>query len=263
MYKKEKIPEKLKKILSDNKSGSGFLLSELNSFISANYSGLPMPAYILNEIKIKLSNFQNVSAYLNKFKSLKGEKEIRAFLKDFSQSEKGKYDRIFANAYPLLKKHKTIVTLSNSKTVIEIIKRLALKRNGLKVIVSESRPVCEGRQMAKEFARKKIRVELITEALLPEFVENCGCALIGADKIFPGGDIVNKTGSKCLAILCRHYKKPLFAAADISKLSDSSRFKKEIKNPAEVWKNHPAGVKICNTYFEIVEKEFINKLITD
>lgn len=262
MNEGKKIPEKLKKILSDNKSGSALLLLKLNSFVISHYPTGAVPSHIIKEIKTAFTPFQNIINYLNELQKLKGFEERKEFFMEFSSGEKVKYELLYSRAYPLLKKHNRIITISNSRTVFEILKRLGKAEKGLTVIVTESRPVNEGRIIAGLLAKEKIKVEFITEAMLPEFLEGCGCALIGADKILPNGDILNKTGSRALAILCRHYKKPFYAAAERSKISSSSKIRKEIKNPAEVWNNPPAGVKVKNYYFETVEKKYIKKIIT-
>ena len=263
MNEGKNIPEKLKKILSDNRSGSEELLLKLNSFLLSHYRGAPIPKYIIREIKKAFSPFQNISSYLRSIEKLKDIKEIKIHLENYSRADKNKFNSIFENACPLLKGYKRIITFSNSRTVAEILKRLGKLKRGLTVVVPECRPANEGRIMAKLLAGDKIKVEYITEAMLPEYIEGCGCALIGADKIFPNGDILNKTGSRALAILCRHFKIPLYAAADHSKITSYSKTGSHKKNPAEVWKNPPAGVKVSNYYFERVEKKYIKKLITD
>ena len=74
------------------------------------------------------------------------------------------YDRIFANSLPYLKNKRSILTISNSKTVFEILRRLRTENCKL-LTVSESRPKLEGRILAKKLNKEKISVELITEAM--------------------------------------------------------------------------------------------------
>ena len=39
------------------------------------------------------------------------------------------------------------------------------------------------------------------------------CVIIGADRIAPNGDVVNKVGSYSLAVNCSHHKIPFYVAA--------------------------------------------------
>jgi translation initiation factor 2B subunit (eIF-2B alpha/beta/delta family) len=75
----------------------------------------------------------------------------------------------------------------------------------LKNDVAESRPKNEGRILAKRLIKKGIPVEYITDFSAATYIPRIDAAIIGADKILANGNIVNKMGSKTLAVLCRYY----------------------------------------------------------
>lgn len=73
-----------------------------------------------------------------------------------------------------------------------------LKGRNIKIIISESRPLYEGRTVAEKIAKLGLSVTLITDAQIGLFVENADMALVGADSILPNGDLVNKAGTYLL-----------------------------------------------------------------
>jgi translation initiation factor 2B subunit (eIF-2B alpha/beta/delta family) len=117
--------------------------------------------------------------------------------------------------------------------------------------------------MAKELLKNKIKVEIIPEALLPNAVEKADVAISGADIILSNGNIVNKTGSRSLAILCKYFKKPFYVLATSDKFSKKKKYVPEKRDSGEIWKYGHKYLTKTNFYFEVVEKKLITKVITD
>jgi hypothetical protein len=89
---------------------------------------------------------------------------------------------------------------------------------GLSVIVCESRPLCEGCAMAQRLAAAGLQVTLITDAQAGVFVEQADAVLLGADAVTPDG-VVNKVGSRLLALAAKAAGVPVLAVADSLKVS--------------------------------------------
>ncbi len=257
------IPNLLKKILADKKSGSSELLSKLNSFFLKDSGSFPFPLKYIPRLKKELSPFQVIVSYLDKLAKIKDKDSYVKFLTGFNLTEKLIYLRIDSQLFPLIKNHTRILTLSNSKTVFKILAQFKRENEKLTLIIAESRPVNEGRIMAELLAKEKIKIEFITEAMLPEFIEKCDSVILGADRILKNGDIINKTGSRMIAILCKEFKKPLYVVCDKTKQSDKNTFTKEKKPAKEVWNAKDPLINVNNFYFERVEKKYVTKVITD
>jgi translation initiation factor 2B subunit (eIF-2B alpha/beta/delta family) len=112
-------------------------------------------------------------------------------------------------------------------------------------------------------ADEGIKSEIILEANIPKYVNKSDICVIGADIILDNKSIVNKIGSKSLAINCLHFKKPFLVISDSSKFSRNIEFKEKEKPKSEIWAELPASIKCSNKYFEIVEKELITRIITE
>jgi ribose 1,5-bisphosphate isomerase len=257
---------KLNKILNIKTSGSSELVALLNKyFISIRNNSAQLKGSI-KLAKNKLGHFEVVNSYLNELKKVlnkRNKSDLTNFLKDYSRKEDEKIEVIFNKIYLSLKEAKSIITLSRSKTVIDILKLLNEKNKHLKVVVCESRPKNEGRLTAQELAKAGINVELITDAMMGIFLPKVDAAIIGADSILKNGKVVNKVGSKALALLCKEYKKPFYVVTTQSKFSNRNNFNSKKENPKEVWDKLSKNLNVSNIYFEVVDKKYVTKIFTD
>jgi translation initiation factor 2B subunit (eIF-2B alpha/beta/delta family) len=256
--------KKLSSILNNKTSGSSELVQMLNNYFrSINES----KTEILNDIqksKAKLDHFEAVNKYLNKLKmSLRNKETLDNFLRQYSDHQKKKIEIIFNKIYPLLKNNNKIMTISRSGTVFEVLKLMHQKNRKLKVVVCESRPKLEGRLLARDLAKSGIKTELITDAMMSVFIPKVDTAVIGADVILKNKNVVNKVGSKSLALLCRDYNKPIFVVTTKSKVSRKNTYKQKKENPKEVLNKSINNLKVSNIYFEEIDRKYITRIITD
>jgi translation initiation factor 2B subunit (eIF-2B alpha/beta/delta family) len=112
---------------------------------------------------------------------------------------------------------RAVATLSRSGTVREALRSLSPDR----LVVAESRPEREGVGVAEWAAvGTDAAVTLTTEAGLPTALasERVDAVLVGADSITPAGDVVNKTGTRTLALAAREAGVPVYVAASTLKI---------------------------------------------
>jgi translation initiation factor 2B subunit (eIF-2B alpha/beta/delta family) len=109
----------------------------------------------------------------------------------------------------------TVMTHSISSTALDALKQAA--RRGVKVIVTESRPLCEGKRVAYELAAAGAEVTLITDAQAGHFMSRTGAVLTGADGVLPDGSVINKVGTYLLALAASDRDVPFFVVADMWK----------------------------------------------
>jgi translation initiation factor eIF-2B subunit alpha len=255
----------LEKILIDNLSGSSEILTKLIDWTKDHVHDTTSIQQMITVAGRELKSFTIVTSFLKELEQILKKddpKLIDKYLNEVTENSKKKYSRLFKNSLPYLKYCKRIVTLSNSKTVIEILKRLNKKKK-IFVTVAESRPQLEGRIMVKELLKHKINVEIIPEALLSDAVEKADVAVAGADEIFPNGNVVNKIGSRSLAILCKYFRKSFYVLATTDKFSKKKQYIPEKRDSSEIWKYSHKHLTKANFYFEVVEKKLITKVITD
>ena len=256
----------LNHILNNKTLGSSELVQLLNNYFLSISDNIPAIIKTARIVKTKLGHFEAVNSYLSELSnSLKEESKsaLINFLKGFSKNENQKAKIIFSSIYPRLKETQNVITLSRSGTVLAVLKLWHQKNKKFKVVVCESRPKFEGRLMAEELASIGVNVELITDAMMGLYVPKIDAAIIGADVVLKNGNVVNKVGSKALAIFCKEYKKPFYVVTSKSKLSKKKIFKAKKEKPQEIWDKKVKNLSISNIYFEEIEKKLITKIFTD
>ena len=95
------------------------------------------------------------------------------------------------------------------------------------------------------------------------FVPKSDAAVIGTDSVLKNKNVINKVGSKALALFCKEHKKPFYVVTTRSKYSNKKNFIPKKEDPDEVWTNRNKRLTISNIYFEEIEKKLITKTITE
>ncbi len=264
MTKKSLI--ELNKILNDKTSGSTEIVLELNKFFQNNARDYEVINTSILKAEKKLAHFAVINNYLKDLKKIvrtNDHNKILLFTNEFKNAVEIKYQKLYKNAKEYLLKADNILTISNSATLLEVFKRLKKDNRLLKIVVAESRPKDEGRLFANALAKHKIKVELITDAMVSLFIPQIDAVVLGADAILKSRNIINKVGSKSAALLCRHYKKPCYVITTKDKITSKNKFHQTKQNPGEIWNFEDKNIKIINYYFEEIEKNLITKIITD
>jgi translation initiation factor eIF-2B subunit delta len=154
-----------------------------------------------------------------------------------------------------------ILTLSSSSTVRSTLIGLR-ERKGCEVICLESRPMNEGRAMARALADAGVRVTLAVDAAGDLLARGADAVLMGADSVGDLG-IVNKIGSRAVATAAREAGVPVFVVTDQSKfLPPGVPQPPATDRPAEEVGRPAPGVRVWNRYFEILPLPLVSAVIT-
>ncbi len=168
------------------------------------------------------------------------------------------------NASKLLEGVKSVLVHSYSGTVKEAILLAAVSP---RVYCTESRPGFEGRRLAYELSSLEYDCTVITEASVAHHLGEVEMVLVGGDCLFEDGSIVNKMGTKMIAILSKRDEKPFYVACDSWKiLSESARLLHVLEegDPSEVIDSTVhENVKGRNLYYDVTEAELINGIATE
>jgi translation initiation factor 2B subunit (eIF-2B alpha/beta/delta family) len=258
--------KKLEQIISNKKLGSSELVNKLNELCRTFQSDHKLIKSSIPLISSQIGHFSTVSNYiseLNKIVSSNDKVRIKKFFDDFSKNESAKYQSIFNKLLKYIPDSKKVITLSRSGTVLNILKIWQRMNKNIRVVVCESRPMLEGRLLAEDLLKFGLKVELVADSVMSLFVPKVDAAIIGADSVFKNGNVINKTGSKSLALLCKKYKIPFYVIATRSKFCNKKSFKVKIENPDEIWTKKHKNLIISNIYFEEIENRLITKIFTE
>jgi len=189
-------------------------------------------------------------------------RNLRKAVEKFRRQRQQATPRIAQLFAARIRRHRTVLTYSYSSTVLAaLIAAARPARNGAghleRVILSESRPLYEGRFLAERLAEKGIAVTLLIDAALREQMAAADAVVVGADTVLERA-YVNRLGTRPLQEQARISRKPFFVLADTAKflppaLAPFHRI--EEKPPQEVWRDPPARVTVINRYFEAIPFE--------
>ena len=265
----------------DNLSGASELVTKTGTFLLDNISGLESVSVAdakntLLEWGIKVVMSQprmapfynlvnNVSVAVQAARNSNEFKEnaraaINKFLIDLEKSQK----KILNYCEGLSGTKDRLCTFSRSSLVVEAMKHLYKQGHLSSVILTESRPMYEGRIAAEELSKEGIPVTLFVDAAINQAVQQSDMVFIGADAVSEK-NIVNKIGTRILALCARQLNRPVYVLCSRNKfLPEKINMAQEEEHAfSQVWKKKPKDVSIWNKYFEKVPLDMVDGIITE
>jgi len=164
----------------------------------------------------------------------------------------------------LIKGKNTILTHSYSSTILESLAFAHQEGMDFDVIVTESRPLFEGRKTAKFLAEYGIKVTLIADMAAFHFLDQVDLILMGCDCICKKG-VVNKIGTKGLAIAASGCDKPFYFLSEKSKFLPSKYMVEPIiedNDPEEIFKGEK-DIDKKNIYFDVTPHKYYQGIVTE
>ena len=168
-----------------------------------------------------------------------------------------------AHAAELLGPGRTVLTHSLSSTVVETCR--LLKDAGLRMIVTESRPLEEGRRLAERLSAWNVPTVYITDTQMGLFVAQADAVLVGADSVLADGAVVNKAGTGLLALAARDRGVPFYVCCESFKWRAPDDLPPELEEmaPAELGAPDWPGVTVRNVYFDLTPARLVSAWITE
>ncbi len=174
------------------------------------------------------------------------------------------------NLIPIISKCKNVMTFSRSSTLYNSLKQLAEESEKEKLpelTIFESRPALEGKKLASEVVNLGYKVNYLVDAAMSMAIITLkpDIVVIGADTIFPNGNVANKIGCHALALFAYQHKIPVYVVSSTLKLLlKAIPFTIQSYSSSDLWpKDKPEGIKIYNPYFEIIPANLISGYITE
>jgi ribose 1,5-bisphosphate isomerase len=202
----------------------------------------------------------------NCLKILKKERNLKTIdrlLKELNEAT----EKIAKIGSKIIKNNYKIMTHCHSGEALAVIKQAWKEGKKISVIATETDPLEQGVKTAKELAKLKIPVTLITDNAIGFFMSKINCVIVGTDAIRKEG-IVNKTGTSLLALAAKENKKPFYVVGNTFKLDKRKKLIIEERSPKEVYREliKPGklkGVRIRNPAFDLTKWNFVSKVITE
>jgi methylthioribose-1-phosphate isomerase len=242
-----------------------------NKLISARPTAYNM-YFAIDKIKNVINNEEN----LEKIK----EKILQEALKICEEDIKANM-KIAENGEKLIEDDDIILTHCNTGalatvgigTALGIIAKAAESKK-IQVIVSETRPKLQGSRLtAWELKKLGIPYKIIPDSAVGIVMKKrmVKKVLVGADRIFLSGHVINKIGTLSIALIANYYKIPFYVAAPTSTIDTKNKVedvKIEERGKEEVIKIKrfyiaPKDAEVLNLAFDITDPELIDAIITE
>lgn len=161
----------------------------------------------------------------------------------------------------LIKNNSIVYTHCHSGSVTKALIYAKNHKKKFEVYNTETRPLYQGRITSKELSKAGIKVTQFVDSAFHQAIPKADIILIGADAILEKG-VINKIGSATVAELASIHKIPLYIISDSWKFSPKN-VKIEERDFHEVWKNAPKNIKIKDSAFELIEKKYIEAIVSE
>ncbi|KAF9052992.1 hypothetical protein BJ165DRAFT_1413325 [Panaeolus papilionaceus] len=181
------------------------------------------------------------------------------------------YDNISKNAKDHIHSDEIILTLGMSRTVESFLKAAAHARN-YTVIVAETAPSYDGREMAKSLSSAGISTFLVPDSSIFALMSRVNKVILGAHVILANGGMFAISGSLMAATAARAHSTPVVVCAGQFKLTPLWNLYHEygaldFGNPSDVlgFENGDLldKVDVVNPYYDYVQPELIDAYITN
>ena len=157
---------------------------------------------------------------------------------------------------------RTVMTHSMSGTVLACLREL---HDDVEVIVTESRPPGEGRSLARVLSDLGVRTRFISDGQIGVFAARADVALVGADTVAADGAVVNKAGTRLLALAAADVGIPFYACFESLKQSSATAadIHLEEHDPGELELPALPCVTVHNVYFDVTPAALVSAWITE
>ncbi len=163
----------------------------------------------------------------------------------------------------------TIFTHCHSSVASKILITAFEMGKNFDVVVTETRPVYQGRITVKELLDVGIKVKHVVDSAMRWAMNKfeVDLILLGADAISVEGMAINKIGSHLVALAAREEHIPLYVASSLLKFDEETKIGKmtqiEMRDPSEIWEEAPENLEIYNPAFEGIRRDDIAAYITE
>jgi len=191
-------------------------------------------------------------------------RKIAGEARRFDELAKNAVDQVSKFGADLIGEDAVVFIHSNSSTILEILKKTKEQGKTFQVILTEARPICEGRACAEALSKLGIQNLYLFDAAISKGIERADIVLLGADSLSET-ELVNKIGTRAIGLLAKEAVVPCYAACESSKfMPQKLRPKKEPpRDPNEVWDQPPAETTIENYYLDEVPLDLFTGIITE
>ncbi len=235
---------------------------------ATNVARAALKAYFLiptKESKKILLSLRPTEPMLSHVLELADKKSKSQILLHFEDSQ----NKINKLVFKLLKNNSKIFTHCHSTNVVKSLIYAKKHRKHFEVFNTETRPLYQGRQTARELSAAGIKVTQFVDSASAIAIakqskndkEYVNAVFLGADALLDKS-VINKVGSGMISEIAVDNKIPVYIIADSWKYSHKN-VKIEERNFREIWNPKKNKIHIENPAFEAVPAKYIRAIVSE
>lgn len=187
----------------------------------------------------------------------------RAAAQNFTQQAEKALEKIAEISQSLIPSSAVVLTHSSSRTIVGILRKALGLGKSVRAIVTESRPHCEGRELARHLGQWGIPTQVILDAAIAQFLGRADIAFVGADSL-SSETFMNKVGTRALALAAQEQAVPLYCACPSGKiLPKGMQTHLAPEEGAEVVLEEWSNVHMIMPFFEEIPSKYLSGVITE
>lgn len=194
---------------------------------------------------------------------------VEAAADGFVEASRDAVERIAAHAAARIGDGDVVLTHCNSQAALGGIVRARKEGREPRVYATESRPFRQGKITVEQLAEAGVDATLIVDSAVASVMGEVDAVYVGADTITAQGVVVNKIGTRMVALLARQHGVPFNVCAETYKFSPATlagepvpietRPVEEVADPDEL----PDGVGIANPVFDETPPRHVDAIVTE
>ena len=195
-------------------------------------------------------------------------KAVQSRAGDFIKNSNDAVGKIGEIGTNMISDNDTILTHCNSQSALSVIKTAFRRGKNIKVYVTESRPLWQGRLSARDLLKEGIPTTMIIDSAVRHFMRDMDKVVVGADSIAANGAVVNKIGTSAISLAAHDARVLFFVAAETYKFHPETLVGRlieiEERDPSEIinLERYPK-LKVNNPSFDVTPPEHVDLIITE
>jgi ribose 1,5-bisphosphate isomerase len=165
----------------------------------------------------------------------------------------------------------TVMTHCHSTDALACIEHAREQGKSLSAVVKETRPRKQGHITARQLREMGVPVTLIVDGAAGRYLDEADHVFVGADSIAADGSVVNKIGTRSLAVTARERDTPIVVAAQTLKLDPATlsghTVEIETRDETEVISDDERAdigdIEVANPAFDVTPPRYVDAIVTE
>jgi len=170
-----------------------------------------------------------------------------------------------------------ILVYAASYSVEQVLLKAADEGKSFRVIVVDSRPKLEGRQLLQRLVKRGLKCTYILVSSVSYIMKEVSKVIVGAYSMLSNGSVMARAGTASVALMAHAFNVPVIVCCETYKFTERVQLESisfnELGDPDEIvygdqdgvlsnWKDVP-NLKLLNLIYDVTPLEFVTMVVTE